>query len=907
MAYSACFICLRSQGLMTSFNAQSPEWATIQAASESVSHDFARTYCLGCANAIKTFHPGVRRFCQRMMDNTRTTVENNLRATGEWENRYEVSSGDEEGAESDTSEDGGVVTEEEKERARAVLASFGGRQKLPSFFSPFLGTPTDDINHEEGQYERTMMKTMVEMTTETVLEMEVVATQVILLRPDCTASSTVTMSTTVRITDLPTSSPSSHSIAVDGRRYQSPCCMLSRVADGDRVPRHRTPVSSPWDQARSWKLCEICSSIFSKDQHEDIEDFRDWAGWIGYGTALKNSKDKKCSFCNLLQQVHEHPRLLGNAMALKQPEQLDPIRIIWRKQATVVFQSFSWNRLIIRPAHCHCHEGPWPLPRRMPGPWDQPDFPSRVVKLLGNDDIKVVKFDAKSMAGLFVALSHCWGSKSELVRRPPYRLTRSTKHHLRSDGVSAGKLPLTLQHAVMLCRLLGLEYIWTDSLCILQSEGMNDMEALRDWETESTKMKTIYSKALLTIIAASPLSCHQGFFPAKLTRLEIRKTLPSGMGIYAALGNDEGDFWGSLEQEPLEKRGWTYQEELLSTRCVRFATNDIQWKCNAETAAMLGQSASPDYLSKWSVRSPMVMWERMRDTFMDPYGRVSDGSITIRAPIFSCHVHATTDRAFLDPDGLLSLTSDQDFLGRPRWGVVWDCPTERFLLPNGKASLRRSRAISQVRFENTDALVLAEHENDETEWEECESELEGYKSEWEDSELKSDGDTMLERRARATSKQRSEPHALQEPEWRTQGHTYNSGDSQREYNNPRNPSREVRNEYSVPAAAVALGVDVQTESLVTAEPQALYEDKWEDPESEWETEEESEWEPEEESAAPPELELEQEADRQASVTVAEENSDRGLKGKGEARKEKQATIPGIWVREDLVRIVIPLG
>ncbi len=55
--------------------------------------------------------------------------------------------------------------------------------------------------------------------------------------------------------------------------------------------------------------------------------------------------------------------------------------------------------------------------------------------------------------------------------------------------------PRTVQDAVNLVRLLGLRYLWVDSICIVQ-----DSQA--DMQDQFPKMGQIYGNALLTIVAA---------------------------------------------------------------------------------------------------------------------------------------------------------------------------------------------------------------------------------------------------------------------------------------------------------------------------------------------------------------------------------------------------------------------
>lgn len=99
----------------------------------------------------------------------------------------------------------------------------------------------------------------------------------------------------------------------------------------------------------------------------------------------------------------------------------------------------------------------------------------------------------------YIALSHCWGEQ-------PLLTTTADNEIERREGIQWDLLPLTFQHAVQICAGLGIEYLWIDSLCILQ--GNED-----DWVQESEKMASIYANSWLTIAAAAATNSTHGCLP----------------------------------------------------------------------------------------------------------------------------------------------------------------------------------------------------------------------------------------------------------------------------------------------------------------------------------------------------------------------------------------------------------
>lgn len=61
--------------------------------------------------------------------------------------------------------------------------------------------------------------------------------------------------------------------------------------------------------------------------------------------------------------------------------------------------------------------------------------------------------------GPYVCLSHCWGEKQ------PLRLTEETELTLQ-NGVAVAALPLTFENAIFVTRIIGIRFLWIDSLFV---------------------------------------------------------------------------------------------------------------------------------------------------------------------------------------------------------------------------------------------------------------------------------------------------------------------------------------------------------------------------------------------------------------------------------------------------------
>ncbi|RYP08281.1 hypothetical protein DL764_002015 [Monosporascus ibericus] len=231
-------------------------------------------------------------------------------------------------------------------------------------------------------------------------------------------------------------------------------------------------------------------------------------------------------------------------------------------------------------------------------------WPSRILEIdPPNSRVKLVEFDV-TMDQQYVALSYCWGPVE-----PPFQASSDTLRALKM-GVSFSKLPKTLVDAVRFTVKLGLNLIWIDSLCIIQNNP-------KDWEEESCKMSTVYRHAMFTIIANCASSCVEGFLdrerdaPVLLEkvdvggrRTEIRARKVSKLGHHRPPRYDHGGQHRCLE--PVDTRGWTLQEKLLSPRSVTFTSDEVQWECRSMKRCECNQPPSEDMAELFS--SPVEEW-----------------------------------------------------------------------------------------------------------------------------------------------------------------------------------------------------------------------------------------------------------------------------------------------------------
>ena len=175
-------------------------------------------------------------------------------------------------------------------------------------------------------------------------------------------------------------------------------------------------------------------------------------------------------------------------------------------------------------------------------------------------------YSRKRRIGPYLTLSHRWGG--------PYQEYWTTKANIdaRSISLPYASLPPTFQDAITTTRRLGFEYIWIDSLCIVQDDP-DELHA------EMKKMEDIYSGAACTLAATSASGCTDGFLRRDLT-LDIRTEQkrsedPADTFVIAAASA----FSTEIEGAELNTRGWILQERALSRRTLHFGRAQTYWEC----------------------------------------------------------------------------------------------------------------------------------------------------------------------------------------------------------------------------------------------------------------------------------------------------------------------------------------
>ncbi|KAF2260092.1 HET-domain-containing protein [Lojkania enalia] len=243
--------------------------------------------------------------------------------------------------------------------------------------------------------------------------------------------------------------------------------------------------------------------------------------------------------------------------------------------------------------HVSCGPGlPSPLPKRI---LDISRDPRRVF----------LHEPQEGVVARYACLSYCWGTSHTVM-------TTQLTFESHKTGIAITSLPKTFRDSIAFARGLSLDFLWIDSMCIIQDSTL-------DWRAEAAKMAQYYSNAYLTLAATISSNSDGGLFT-------------STSDIVLSLDDDDSQTWIARPKKHLQiaspattalfGRGWIFQERLLSPRVLHFCDTELCFECCVESRCECGQDM-PD--QGWQIKQEYLQgptWRTYDPTDVDIWHRM---------------------------------------------------------------------------------------------------------------------------------------------------------------------------------------------------------------------------------------------------------------------------------------------
>jgi hypothetical protein len=169
-------------------------------------------------------------------------------------------------------------------------------------------------------------------------------------------------------------------------------------------------------------------------------------------------------------------------------------------------------------------------------------------------------------AARYFALSYVWGGVSQLL------LMESNFIKLQQDGALGDRckeIAPVLKDAMAFVESLSEQYLWVDTLCIIQDSP--------DRSVYLSQMDQIYHGAVCTLVAVDgidAMSSLPGVRPDTRVLNHLDKTANLG------LVRKRTDLAHVFRRSIYDSRAWTFQEHILSQRCLYFTNEMLYFQCH---------------------------------------------------------------------------------------------------------------------------------------------------------------------------------------------------------------------------------------------------------------------------------------------------------------------------------------
>ncbi|KAI1799007.1 heterokaryon incompatibility protein-domain-containing protein [Daldinia bambusicola] len=191
----------------------------------------------------------------------------------------------------------------------------------------------------------------------------------------------------------------------------------------------------------------------------------------------------------------------------------------------------------------------------------------------------------------YVALSYVWGTIPTISDSPDkyqsltpillalrsnveYMKTDNALSELKTEAQLKARVPQTVRDAMEFTRRIGKRYLWVDTLCIIQDDRKGRDQLI-------ARMGDIYNSAAITVIAAVGCNADAG-----LSGISSRAgcpikpvTIMTSGGTVFHISVCLSSLCEEVRREGWNTRGWTFQEQSLSQRCLYFTRNEVFFNC----------------------------------------------------------------------------------------------------------------------------------------------------------------------------------------------------------------------------------------------------------------------------------------------------------------------------------------
>jgi hypothetical protein len=265
---------------------------------------------------------------------------------------------------------------------------------------------------------------------------------------------------------------------------------------------------------------------------------------------------------------------------------------------------------------CHSHHG------HNCGNYGDASFEDmRLRPYFGVVDVQDMKLTSLPRDSRYVALSYTWGEALAFATTKAHIKTLQEPNGVRKYWES---IPKAVKESIELVRYLGVRYIWVDSLCIVK-------DSRDSLDLNLNMMDQIYGNAHFTLCAADNPDATTGLVALDRSMRNPEKKIPVPQRLKQRIEKYAPGvrlMVSQLTETYVRKtrwstRAWTFQERVLSRRCLIFAQGQVFFQCRS--TAMSEGIWSDATVAGWSIellKSPQQMLSSLLERPLHTYAKL---------------------------------------------------------------------------------------------------------------------------------------------------------------------------------------------------------------------------------------------------------------------------------------------
>jgi hypothetical protein len=211
----------------------------------------------------------------------------------------------------------------------------------------------------------------------------------------------------------------------------------------------------------------------------------------------------------------------------------------------------------------------------------------------------------------YFILSYVWGKTKHFC------LSTDNLPRLLQKGALKtveSQIPTTILDAISFTAAMGERWLWVDSLCIPQDNK-------QEKQIQIENMASIYSRAVLSLIHITATNADDPI-PGVKKDSRVLRTFYTSPDVSLAVRTNSADLF--IANSHYSTRGWTYQERILSPRCLYFTPEQAFLHCQESSFCEDREDEQPlGGMRDLARGSPLnhTMLERLEGYLPDPTAR----------------------------------------------------------------------------------------------------------------------------------------------------------------------------------------------------------------------------------------------------------------------------------------------